>query len=219
MAEIYIIDDEEGIRSLVKNALERDGHSVIMRESAQDLQPSDFQNTDLILLDIMMPGLDGRDFCKQIRNEVDCPILFLTAKTLKEDLVEGLAIGADDYIKKPFHLSELRARVTAHLRREKRDRHQSLVLGSVRFNLLEKQVRFQDQTLPLTRSEYEICELLARHRGQVFSLEHILEEVMGFDSDSDISAIRVHVKNIRKKFSLWGPSPIETVWGVGYLWR
>ncbi|MDO5689306.1 MAG: response regulator transcription factor [Tissierellia bacterium] len=219
MAEIYIIDDEEGIRSLVKTALERDGHSVIMREYAQDLKPSDFQNTDLILLDIMMPGLDGRNFCKGIRNEVDCPILFLTAKTLEEDLVEGLALGADDYIKKPFHISELRARVAAHLRRETRDRQQSLILGSVRFHLLEKQVIINGQALPLTKSEYEICELLARHRGQVFSLEHILEEVMGYDTDSDISAIRVHVKNIRKKFSLWGLSPIETIWGVGYLWK
>ena len=168
---------------------------------------------------VMMPEIDGFTFCKEIRNKIDCPILFLTAKTDEEDIVEGLALGADDYIKKPFGISELRARVEAHLRREKREKLNYLVLGDVSFHLLEKSVIIGDEKLPLTKGEYEICELLARHRGQVFSLEQILEEVFGYDSDSDITSIRVHIKNIRKKFTLHLECPIETIWGVGYIWR
>ncbi len=219
MAHIFIIDDDTGIRKLIENTLIKDGHTVTSKESAMNLDPTDFQSVDLILLDVMMPGIDGFSFCKEIRQCVDCPILFLTAKSTENDVVEGLALGADDYIKKPFSISELRARVNAHLRRETRERKQSLTVGEIEFNLLEKTINVKNTKLTLTKGEYEICELLARHRGQVFSLEHILEEVFGFDSESDISAIRVHVKNIRSKFAPYIESPIETVWGVGYIWR
>lgn len=218
MATILVIDDDAGIRKLIENALRKDGHVVLSKDRVAGLSAADFQDVDLLLLDVMMPETDGFSFCRRMRGEIDCPILFLTAKTSEEEVVEGLSLGADDYIKKPFRLSELRARVAAHLRREKRERQQKLVLGSVRFHLAEKVVSVEGTSLPLTKSEYEICELLARHRGQVFSLESIVTDVFGYDAQSDASAIREHVKNIRRKFSLHGECPIETVWGVGYKW-
>lgn len=212
MAHILVIDDDIAICRLIETALTRDGHLVTIQNSAVigNIHP------DLILLDIMMPELDGISFCKKYRDQIDCPILFLTAKTMEQDVLDGFAAGGDDYIKKPFGISELRARVGAHIRREHREKHHSFMIQDCVFDLSEKTVHFQDKLLPLTKSEYEICELLAKNRGQVFSLEQILERIFGFDSESDTSTIRVHIKNIRSKFA--EGCPIETVWGVGYKW-
>lgn len=219
MAHILVVDDDNSICKMIETALVRDGHFVTIKNSAIDISESDIKNVDLILLDIMMPHLDGITFCRENRKDIDCPILFLTAKTLEQDVVEGLAVGGDDYIKKPFSISELRARVNAHIRREHRDKHQRLVLDEFAFDLSEKVLLIKDNTISLTKSEYEICELLARNRGQVFSLENILEKVFGFYSESDISSIRVHIKNIRNKMDCFKNCPIETVWGVGYKWK
>ncbi|MEG1458381.1 MAG: response regulator transcription factor [Acetivibrio sp.] len=216
MALILVIDDDPAICRMIEIALTRDGHQVVTKNSAWGLTTKDFKNVDLILLDIMMPQMDGLTFCKKNRNIMDCPILFLTAKTMEQDVVDGFLAGGDDYIKKPFGISELRARVNAHIRREHRDKHQSLILDYCIFDLSEKTITVKNHRIPLTKSEYEICELLAKNKGQVFSLENILENVFGFHSESDISSIRVHIKNIRCKIS---DCPIETVWGVGYKWK
>lgn len=219
MQQILVIDDEKEIGKLIERALVKDGYGVTIKNSAVGLTAQDFNRYDLILLDVMMPGIDGFSLCRSIRKDVDCPIVFLTAKTMEQDLIDGFALGADDYIKKPFTLAELRARVAAHLRREKRERHQLLPLGDYRFDLSAKELSVKGQTVPLTKSEYAICEFLARNPRTVFTLEHILEAVLGFDSQSDIAAIRVHIKNIRAKLTKYAPSPIETVWGVGYKWK
>ncbi len=224
MAHILVLDDENDICILIKRALEKDGYQVTTKNSAVGMQIGDFNRYDLILLDVMMPEIDGFSLCYQIRQNVDCPILFLTAKTMEQDVVEGFSLGADDYIKKPFSISELRARVAAHLRRESREHHQTLICGAFRFDLLAKEIMValeseKAERISLTKSEYQICEYLARNKGQVFSLEHILEATLGYDSDSDVSAIRMHIKNIRSKFSKYAECPIETVWGVGYKWR
>ena len=219
MANIIVIDDEIAICKLIETALTRDGHFVTTKNSAIEVTVDDFKHTDLILLDIMMPQLDGITFCREYRSLIDCPILFLTAKTMEQDVIDGFAVGGDDYIKKPFSISELRARVNAHIRRENRERHQRLILNDCVFDLSEKTVTIKNKLIFLTKSEYEICELLARNRGQIFSLENILEKIFGFNSESDISSIRVHIKNIRSKFSEVMDCPIETVWGVGYKWK
>lgn len=219
MATILVIDDDIAICRLIETALTRDGHSIITKHTATQVSSKDINHSDLILLDIMMPDLDGLTFCRTYRHLIDYPILFLTAKTTENDIIEGLAVGGDDYIKKPFSISELRARVQAHIRREHRDRHQRLLLDPYVFDLSEKMLTLKGQPIPLTKSEYRICELLARHKGQIFSLENILETVLGFDSESDISSIRVHIKNIRGKLSKDVECPIETVWGVGYKWH
>lgn len=224
MAHILVIDDEKDICILIKRALEKDGYLVTTKNSAVGLKSTDFKRYDLILLDVMMPEVDGFSLCYQIRQDIDCPILFLTAKTMEQDVIEGFALGADDYIKKPFSISELRARVAAHLRRENREHHQTLICGEFRFDLSAKEITVQleqnkSERIPLTKSEYQICEYLVRNKGQVFSLEQILETTLGYESDSDVSAIRMHIKNIRGKFSKYAECPIETVWGVGYKWR
>lgn len=218
MQRILAIDDENEICKLIERALTKDGYNVTIKNSAVGLTPQDFREYDLILLDVMMPEVDGFSLCRSIRKDVDCPILFLTAKTMEQDIVDGFAFGADDYMKKPFTLSELRARVSAHLRREKREHHQVLIQEEYRFDLSAKELSCKGQTVPLTKSEYAICEFLARHKGAVFTLEHILESVFGFESESDVAAIRVHIKNIRAKLIKYAGNPIETVWGVGYKW-
>ena len=150
---------------------------------------------------------------------VDCPILFLTARTLENDITFGFSLGADDYIKKPFSVQELRARVNAHLRREKREKLQSMHVSGVRFLLTRQEIYREKEKVPFTKSEYEICEFLARNHGQVFSKQQIYEHVFGYEGESDESAITEHVKNIRKKFAEVGINPLETVWGIGYRWE
>ena len=220
MARLLVIDDEKAILDLVKNGLEKDGHIVTVCESVADVTISALKNYDLILLDIMLPDVDGFMFCKKIRGIVDCPILFLTAKVMETDIIYGLGIGADDYITKPFRIGELRARVTAHLRRERREHHNTLGFEQeIKFDLSSKELFIKGKKVDLTKSEYEICEYLARNRGQVFTKEQIYEAVFGFDGNSDNSTIATHIKNIRGKLAEYGDTPINTVWGVGYRWE
>lgn len=220
MARLLVIDDEKAILDLVKNSLEKDGHVVTVCESAADVTINTLKNYDLILLDIMMSDVDGFMFCKKIRGIVDCPILFLTAKVMETDIIYGLGIGADDYITKPFRIGELRARVTAHLRRERREHHNTLGFEQeIKFDLSSKELFMKGKKVDLTKSEYEICEYLARNRGQVFTREQIYEAVFGFDGNSDNSTIATHIKNIRSKLAGYGVTPINTVWGVGYRWE
>ena len=215
---ILVVDDEIEICNLIKSALKKQGYAVTVRNNAIDISKEELNKFDLILLDVMMPTVDGFTLCRDIRDEVDCPIIFITAKTMEEDILEGFSIGADDYIKKPFSILELRARVEAHLRREYREKQQVLSTNELKFNLKSKEIYFDDEKILLTKGEYKICEYLARHKGQVFTLEQIFIEVYGFDKDSDSSCIREHIKNIRAKLTKYIESPITTVWGIGYKW-
>lgn len=219
MARILAVDDEKDIRDIIKKALEKEGHVVTCLENVLEMEKMNIAVYDMILLDIMMPGKDGYTVCTEIREKVDCPILFITAKTMDADLEKGFFVGADDYIKKPFSITELRARVQAHLRRQERRAHIRFVSKSLCFDLSAKKLCKNDEEIKLTRSEYEICELLAQNKGQVFSLEQIIERVLGYDSESDIAVIREHIKNIRCKLKKYEEEPIETVWGIGYRWK
>ena len=219
MSKILALDDDIQILSIIKKALENDKHTVDIIDNIKNVNKDSLSKYDLILLDVMMPGTNGFSFCKEIRNIVDCPILFITAKTMDEDLTEGFAVGADDYIKKPFSLAELRARVNAHIRREKREFHNRIISDNFILDISEKTLYYNKQQIKLTKSEYERCEFLAKNKGQVFSLEQIIEKVFGFDSESDCSAIREHIKNIRSKLKQCHKQPIETVWGIGYKWK
>lgn len=220
MTHILVIDDDYSILELIKNSLRKDGYFITGYQRVAEVDIKKLHCYDLILLDVMMPETDGFEFCKQIRNMVDCPILFLTAKTLEEDILFGLGIGADDYITKPFRVQELRARIGAHLRREKRERHSSLSFEqNIRFDLSAKILYVSEQPVSFTKSEYSICEYLAKSRGQVFTKEQIYEAVFGFDGIGDNSAISTHIKNIRGKLEQYKISPINTVWGIGYKWE
>lgn len=167
----------------------------------------------------MMPGTDGFNFCRDIRESVSCPIIFLTALKQEGDIVRGLGLGGDDYITKPFRMQELRARVNAHLRRENREVHDAIHVGRVRFDLLAKTLYVEEEPVSLTKGEYEICEYLAKYKGQVFTKEQIYGRVFGYDAEGDSStAVTVQIKNIRSKLAEKGSRPIETVWGMGYKW-
>ena len=219
MAKILAVDDDMAILDMVGTILGKDGHMVTKINRPLDLNMNQLNNYDLILLDIMMPGIDGFELCEKIRKQVDCPILFLTAKTEESSLVNGFALGADDYICKPFGVMELRARINAHLRRERREHLSRFVLGRVCFQLSSKKMLIDDEEIALTKAEYEICEFLARNHGQIYSKEQILERVLGYDSESNDNTITTHIKNIRKKLSGYEYMPIKTVWGIGYKWE
>lgn len=219
MTKILVVDDEEDMLILIKNIFKKRNYTVDIYENPLFVDESNLSSYNLIILDIMMPNIDGISFCKKIRDKVDCPIIFLTAKTMESDLVEGLASGGDDYITKPFGVDELLARVEAHLRREKREKHSSLMLDDIRIDLSSRQIYSKGKILPFTKSEYEICELLARRKGQAFSRDQIYEIIFGYDGKGDSSAISEHIKNIRSKFKKYDVMPIETVWGIGYKWK
>ena len=219
MANILAVDDETAILTMIQKILSRDGHQVTVVSDSQMLEAVQLEQFDLILLDIMMPGKDGFTVCKEIRGKTDCPILFLTAKTQEQSLVYGLQTGADDYICKPFGANELRARIGAHLRREHREHYVRLSVPNAQFNLSSKELTVNGTVMQLTPAEYEICEFLARSKGQVFSREQIYENVFGYDGESNDSTIITHIKNIRIKLEQAEYSPIKTGWGIGYKWE
>ncbi len=219
MAKILVVDDEEGIIKLIKNVLIQDGHIVTACLGFDKVEEDKLPWFDLILLDIMMPGTDGFEVCRKIRGRVDCPIIFITAKSEEVDIVYGFGLGADDYIRKPFGIQELKARINAHLRRECRERHTLMYSGDIQFDLLAKKLMVNCNTISLTKAEYNICEYLCRHKGQVFSREQILEAVFGYDGESNDNTIVTHIMNIRAKLDEASVSPIKTVWGIGYRWE
>ncbi len=219
MALILVVDDDVSILQLIKNGLSKDGHIVSTYTCANHVPLDKLVQYDLIILDVMMSGINGFSYCKKIRLLVDCPIMFLTAKTMENDITYGFGVGADDYLTKPFRILELRARVNAHLRREKRDKHHALILDNIKIDLSVKEVKVDGMIVTFTKSEYLICEYLALNKGQVFTKEQIYEAVFSLDGESDNSTISTHIKNIRAKLNTFGVQPITTVWGMGYKWE
>lgn len=221
MANILAVDDNPDLCILLKTALERDGHRVVTCSSGAELTEALCRWSDCILLDVMMPNESGFAVCRRIREQTDAPILFLTARTDEASVLEGLGIGGDDYLTKPFRVGELRARVAAHLRRQNRVPVYRMVRSGVSFDMTGKSASYAEKKLPLTRSEYAICEYLALHAGQTFTKEQIYEAVFGVDGTADDTAITQHIKNIRAKLRAAGAPEtlLKTVWGVGYQWK
>lgn len=217
MARILAVDDEPAIRSLLERTLGKDGHDVRCAACADEALAAHPERYDLVLLDVMMPGMDGFELCRIVRERTDAPIVFLTAKAAEEDAVFGLGVGADDYIRKPFGAAELRAKVAAHLRRERRERKHALSFGALRLDLASREAYVGEAAVPLTKTEFDVCEFL-RHPGQVFSRDQIVEGVLGWGAESDAATISVHVSNARAKLKAAGAEPVQTVWGVGYKW-
>lgn len=218
MANILVVDDDKAILDLIENILSKSNHFVKKIDKPEKVLSEDLSFYNLIILDIMMPEIDGFQLCSKIRTQVDSPILFLTARSDEADIIRGLGLGADDYLTKPFGVQELRARVDAHIRREEREKTNYINISDVKFLLSSKECFVLDNRVSLTKSEYEISEYLALNRGQVFSKEQIFESVFGFERESNLSIIAEHIKNIRAKFIQFGIEPIKTVWGVGYKW-
>ncbi|HAP5617133.1 TPA: response regulator transcription factor [Enterococcus faecium] len=228
MSKILIIDDEKELVMLLEDELKAKGHKVLVAYDGQKGIELAREQPDLIILDIMMPEVDGFEVCSAIRDDVLCPIIFLSARQSETDKIKGLTLGGDDYIVKPFGLKELIAKIEANLRREKRsqcineeNKRTKLYFGMLSLDIKERTVKIENNNIPLTKREYDIVELLALHARQVFSREHIYEKVWGYDSDGDSATVVEHVKKIRAKFAEVTPSVeyISTVWGIGYKWN
>ena len=219
---LLIADDDEELVKMLKSYLEIKGFEIITAGDGLEVLEKLSKNPDLILLDINMPRTDGIEVCRKIRNETACPILFLTARVEEQDRVNGLLSGGDDYITRPFSLKELEARITAHLKREERQkfRTSSRYENGLWIDYAGKEVRFEGKEIPLIRLEYEIVEFLSAHPGQVFDRERIYERVCGYNAEGDSRVVTGLVRRIRKKFSVClKDEVIETVWGSGYRWK
>ncbi|MCX8128853.1 MAG: response regulator transcription factor [Clostridia bacterium] len=223
--KILIADDEEGIISFIKDALICEGYEVMTATNGDQAVSCAMKHPDLIILDIMMPGKDGYEVCQAIRDIVSCPIIFLSALQSESDKIKGLAIGGDDYLTKPFSLRELKVRIQAHLRREKRTSsvlHKTfLKYRNLAIDLKGREVFCKDNKIVFTKREFDIIELLALHPGITFSKDQIYEKVWGYDAMGDSAGVAEHVKKIRSKLNAADSQNeyISTVWGVGYKWE
>lgn len=220
-ARILVADDEADIVSMLRGFLEGRGYFVLSATNGEETLKQVEQQPDLILLDINMPGINGYEVCRRIRDHVPAPVLFLTARITDADKVEGFSAGGDDYIVKPFSLAELEARIKAHLRRELRRRASHVVkfYGGLSIDYCARAVLINGQSVGLVKKEFDIVALLSQNAGQVFDKERIYEKVWGYDSEGDSGVVAEHIRRIRGKLSaLSGQTYIETVWGCGYKW-
>lgn len=215
---ILVVDDEAPMRALLRLFLEQNGFAVSEAEDGHAaLARARAEQPDLILLDIMMPGLDGWQVCRMLREESDVPIIMLTARDDIRDRVAGLDAGADDYLVKPFAEEELMARIRAVLRRAKKG-GERFAAGPLVVDLRAREAYCHGRRLALTPKEFDLLGLLARHPGQVFDREQLIERVWGWDYEGDMRTVDTHVKALRAKLADAGCCRhlIETVRGVGY---
>ena len=217
--KILVVEDEEKISDLVKAYLEKEGFSVKVANTGQNAISSVKEGFDLIILDLMLPDMDGEDICETIREDSDIPIIMLTAKSEEEDRVKGLGIGADDYVVKPFSPRELVARVKALLRRVQGKKEKSsfnsgnLIIDSSRYEVVK-----HGEAIVLTSTEFKLLQCIANSPGQVFSRLQLVNVILGYDFEGYDRTIDAHIKNIRHKIE---DDPkeskyIKTVYGVGY---
>ncbi len=219
--KLLVIDDDKDIRIMLKDYFELMGYLVYLADSGREALEKVACRPDLILLDINMPELDGLEVCKRIRNQINVPILFLTAKIEEQDKINGFRAGGDDYILKPFSLEELSARIMAHLRREERGRERKALCSAGEFiiNYNDRTVFIGEKQIVFTKTEFDIIEFLSSNKGRIFDKESIYEKLWGFDKEGDNAIITEHIRRIRKKFAKESEKEmIETVWGVGYRW-
>jgi DNA-binding response OmpR family regulator len=231
-ARILLVDDEESIQTLLSYPLRKDGYHVTSaldgREALQRFTEARF---DLVILDLMLPKLDGVEVCRQLRARSQVPIIMLTAKGSETDKVAGLEVGADDYITKPFSMREFRSRVKAALRRssmgasssggERTEAEEPVNAGELRIDFDKRTVRMREELVRTTFVEFEILGLLARSPGRVFTREALLERIWGDSAYRDPRTIDVHIRHLREKLEQEAKEPeyIFTVRGVGYRFR
>lgn len=219
--KILIIDDEEMILEMLKKCLEAEDFLVYTANSAKKALEQLSIAPDIILLDINMPEINGFELCQAIRDHITCPILFLTARVTEQDAINGFSVGGDDYITKPFHMDELLARISAHIRREKRKNTTANIKfdNELMIDYNGRMIFFQDHPLDFSNKEFEIIRLLSQNAGMVFDRETIYEKLWGYDGNGDSIVIKEHIRKIRNKLTNYtNKNYIETVWGVGYKW-
>jgi DNA-binding response OmpR family regulator len=228
MSTVLVVEDDSAIRDAIAYNLARDDHTILTAEDgAEGLELAREHSPDLIVLDIMLPRMSGLDVCRILRGEQPVPILLLTARDSESDLVQGLELGADDYVTKPFSMRELRARVNSMLRRDRlsrtagptaADRTDILQAGDLALDVARHEFRRNGEVVPLRPREFALLEFLMRHPGQVLTRDMILEEVWGYSYRGETRTVDVHVRWLREKIE---PDPshphhIVTVRSVGY---
>ncbi len=219
-----VVDDEKAIVKGIKFSLEQDGIEVDCAYDGQEaLDMARAGKYDIILLDVMLPGLNGFEVCQQIREFSDCPIIMLTAKGDDLDKILGLEYGADDYITKPFNILEVKARIKAIIRRTGRtpDTAKVMTFGDLKLNEEYRRVFVKDKEINVTSREYELLELLASTPGKTYSREELLETIWGSDYPGDERTVDVHIRRLREKLENNPSEPrfVRTKWGAGYYFQ
>ncbi len=230
MKEILIVEDDLSIAEIEKDFLEIEGYEIeVATDGYKGLKAALSHRFDLILLDLMLPGIDGLEICKRIRGTLDIPILMVTAKDEDVDKIRGLGIGADDYIVKPFSPTELVARVRAHLAQYERLRGSAdgrqtpreIRVGNLRINPGSRRVYLGEREIECKNKEYELLLFLMENAEIVFSKETLYERIWGIDALGDIKTVAVHINRLREKIEKdpSNPQRIQTVWGAGYRFK
>lgn len=217
MADILIVEDNKEIGKLLCDFLKAEGYSVLFTWNGEEaLTFLKNEEVRLILLDIMLPGIDGYAVCQKIRQESNTPIIILSAKTGKEDKLNGLLLGADDYIEKPYDIDLLLAKVKGIFKR----RYESSILvdGSLKVDKLQRKVYLQENEIVMTAKEFDLLLLLMENKSKTLNKDWIFNKIWGFDSFSEPQTLTVHIKWLRQKIEVDPKNPIrlQTVWGVGY---
>ena len=228
MSKILIIEDEESIADLEKDYLELSGFEVeICNEGDTGLKAALSKEFDLIVLDLMLPGMDGFEICRHIREEKNIPVIMVSAKKDDIDKIRGLGLGADDYMTKPFSPSELAARVKAHMARYNRlvgssqKNNDIIEIRGIRIDKTARRVIVDGTEKAFTGKEFDLLTFLAEHPNHVYTKEELFREIWDMDSIGDIATVTVHIKKIREKIEYDSAKPqyIETIWGVGYRFK
>ncbi|HIZ07827.1 MAG TPA: response regulator transcription factor [Candidatus Eubacterium avistercoris] len=228
MSKILIIEDEEAIADLEKDYLELSGFEVeIENRGDTGLERALNSDFDMYILDLMLPGVDGFEICKQIREVKNTPVLMVSAKKDDIDKIRGLGLGADDYITKPFSPSELVARVKAHLARYDRlissnvQENEVIEIRGIRIDKTARRVWVNDEEKQFTTKEFDLLTFLAQNPNHVFTKEELFSKIWDMESIGDIATVTVHIKKIREKieYNTAKPQYIETIWGVGYRFK
>ncbi len=228
MSKILIVEDEEAIAELEKDYLELNDFEVKIENSGDTgLATALAEEFDLIILDLMLPGIDGFEICKRIREDKDVPILMVSAKKDDIDKIRGLGLGADDYLTKPFSPSELVARVKAHMARYDRlvgsnqKVNDIIEIRGLKIDKTARRVYVDGEERVFTTKEFDLLTFLAENPNHVYSKEELFREIWDMDSIGDIATVTVHIKKIREKieFDTAKPQYIETIWGIGYRFK
>ena len=228
MSKILIVEDEEAIADLEKDSLELSGVDVeIENDGTSGLERALSEEFDMYILDLMLPGTDGFEICKKIREKKNTPILMVSAKKDDIDKIRGLGLGADDYITKPFSPSELVARVKAHLARYERligsnvQKNDIIEIRGIRIDKTARRVWVNDEEKQFTTKEFDLLTFLAENPNHVFTKDELFSKIWDMESIGDIATVTVHIKKIREKieFNTAKPQYIETIWGVGYRFK
>ena len=228
MSKILIVEDEEAIADLERDYLELSGFTVeVANDGDIGLQKALNEDYDLLILDLMLPGTDGFDICRQVRDVKNTPIVMVSAKKDDIDKIRGLGLGADDYMTKPFSPSELVARVKAHLARYERlvssakQENDVIEIRGIKIDKTARRVFVNGEEKVFTTKEFDLLTFLAEHPNHVFTKDELFKEIWDMESIGDIATVTVHIKKIREKieFNTAKPQYIETIWGVGYRFK